>query len=74
MIRVQRFTVNRGFKDSWLIKESAGWIPDSMGTWSVGVGRRHPVAMTMRKVSFKILVYKASVSAATPDWCAVLSC
>ena len=31
----------------------AGWVPESIGRWSVGMGRRHPV--TMRKASFKTL-------------------
>ena len=31
----------------------AGWMPESTGRWSVGVGRRHPV--TMHKASFKTL-------------------
>ena len=30
---------------------SAGWIPESTGRWSVGVGCRHPV--TMRKAGFR---------------------
>ena len=34
-------------------QSSAGWIPESTGRWSVGVGRRHPV--TMHKASFKTL-------------------
>ena len=34
-------------------RSSAGWMPESTGRWSVGVGRRHPV--TMRKASFKTL-------------------
>ena len=50
-----------GCKDTPLAKESvapswqisAGWIPESMDRWSVGVGRRHPV--TMRKASCKTL-------------------
>ena len=32
-------------------RSSAGWMPESMGRWSVGVGRRHPV--TIRKASFR---------------------
>ena len=35
---------------------SAGWMPERIGRWSVGVERRHPV--TMRKVSFKALSMK----------------
>ena len=34
-------------------RSSAGWMLESMGRWSVGVGCRHPV--TMRKASFKTL-------------------
>ena len=34
-------------------QSSAGWMLESMGKWSVGVGRKHPV--TMRKVLFKTL-------------------
>ena len=34
-------------------RSSAGWMPEKVGRWSVGVGRRHLV--TMRKASFKTL-------------------
>ena len=34
-------------------QSSAGWMPESMGRWFVGVGCRHPV--TMHKASFKTL-------------------
>ena len=34
-------------------RSSSGWMPESTGRWSVGVGRRHP--MTMCKASFKKL-------------------
>ena len=34
-------------------RSSAGWILESMGKWSVGVGRKHPV--TMSKASFRTL-------------------
>ena len=39
--------------DNPIRRNSAGWMPESTGRWSVGVGRRHPV--TMRKASFKTL-------------------
>ena len=29
-------------------RSSARWIPESMGKWSVAVGRRHPVNMRRR--------------------------
>ena len=32
-------------------RSSTGWMAESIGRWSVGVGRRHPV--TMRKALFK---------------------
>ena len=51
-------------------RSSTGWMPESIGRLSIGVERRHPV--TMRKASYS-LQYNASVSAATLDWCAVLS-
>ena len=28
---------------SFLLEKSAGWVPESMGKWSVGMGHRHPV-------------------------------
>ena len=34
-------------------RSSTGWMPESMGKWSVGMKRRHPV--TMCKASFKTL-------------------
>ena len=34
-------------------RSSAAWMPERIGRWSVGVGRRHPV--TMGKASFKAL-------------------
>ena len=45
-------------------RSSAGWMPESTGKWSVGVGRRHPV--TMLKASFKTLSMRR-VWAATPE-------
>ena len=32
-------------------RNSAGWMPESIGRLSIGVGRRHPV--TMRKASYR---------------------
>ena len=32
-------------------RSSAGWMPESIGRLSIGVGRRHPV--TMRKASYR---------------------
>ena len=34
-------------------RSSAGWMPESMARWSIGVGRRHPVKM--RKASCRTL-------------------
>ena len=62
-------------------RSSAGWMPGSIGRWSVEVGRRRPV--TMRKASLKTLSMKRvwayldtqiQTSTATPDWRTVLSC
>ena len=51
-----------------LVGKLSCWMSESMGKWSVGVGRRHPQGV------IQDIVYEASVSAATPDWGAVLSC
>ena len=64
------FTYRRWAKESVALsrRNSAGWIPESMDKWSVGVGRKHAQSVVQDTVN------EASVSAATPDWCAVLSC
>ena len=49
-------------RSSW--QSSDGWMPESVGKWSVGVEHRHPV--TMEGV-IQDIVYEASVSAVTPD-------
>ena len=51
----------------------AGWMPKSMGKWSLGMGRKQPVTNYAQGV-IQDSVYEANVSAATPDWCAVLRC
>ena len=43
----------------------AGWLPESMGMWFVGVERRHPI--TIHKV-VQDTVNEVIVSTATPDW------
>ena len=53
-------------------RSSAGWMPESTGRWSVGVGRRHPGNYAQGVI--QDTVDEASVSTATPDWRTVLSC
>ena len=48
--RVPRLAKESAAPKRW---SSAGWMPKRIGSWSVGVWRRHPV--TMRKASFKTL-------------------
>ena len=52
------FRVPRLAKESVAFKRrsSSDWMPESIGRWSIGVRRRHPV--TTRKASFEALLMK----------------
>ena len=50
-------------------QSSAGWMPESTGRLSIGVGCKHSV--TICKASYRKLFI---MGAATLNWCTVLSC
>ena len=49
-------------------RNSAGWMPENIGRWSVGVGRRYARGDSdYAQGVIQDTVYEACVSAATPD-------